>query len=273
MAEKNGNSKKVSIIVLLAAILVVGAIAAGASFLYSQQTSEGLIQEKQQTISSLEGEVNTAHNEIDRLEQLLESKETAVAPPPVEIPSGVDAGPQELDCLACHNLQQHKDFHVPEEIIKIDEAHGIRRRVCVDCHGPNGPPWSADEQMTDLSLIDFDPNVGVNGQFILSNRVVHSIHKRKLDEGSLSCDFCHVVGDSLDFTIPEVKSELGRVLYCQNEGCHDDEGGNYISIHVELRPFKCTTCHTGDLVNLHRGGTGVLGMFEVVNNTSQHILH
>lgn len=252
MAEEDGSKKKL--------ILVVGGISAGFSYFYSQQAFQSVLNEKQKKINELEKEVADAKVEIQRLEQQLSG---AIIP----------VVTKELDCALCHDLGQHKEFHVPQTIMKIDEAHGKRRRVCIDCHGPNGPPWSADEQMTDLEDIDFDPNVGKNGMFMLPNKVVHSIHKRKLDSGVLSCEFCHVVPGTTDFQIPTVKTELGRVLYCQNEGCHDNEGGDYIAIHVELRPFKCTTCHTGDLVGIHQEGTGKLGKFEIVNRTQIHISH
>jgi len=170
--------------------------------------------------------------------------------------------------------------------MKVDESHGLRRRVCIDCHGPNGYDdegnflgWNADKQMTDLDLIDFDSSEGENGKFILSNKVVHTIHKRKLDGGILNCQFCHVPPGSTDFVKPEVKTELGRVLYCQNEGCHDNDGGNYISIHIELRPFKCTTCHTGEIIGLHIPYTSQLGQFKFtpgINDTpgtEEHITH
>jgi hypothetical protein len=259
MASEDG-SKKVSFIFLLIIILVVGGAASGISYFYSQQLSQGKIQEAQTQIRNLQAEEGDLTLEIARLNRELEKKPQTVVT-------------KELDCLLCHDLEQHKEFHVPETIMKLDEAHGLRRRVCIDCHGPNGPPWSSDVQMTDLELINFDSRAGRNGKFILSNQVVHAIHKRKLDAGILSCEFCHVPAGSTDFVIPQAKTELGRVLYCQNEGCHDNEGGNYIAIHVELRPFKCTTCHTGDLVVVHQGGTGVLGQFTLVNRTVVHVSH
>ncbi len=254
MAEDEGSGK-ISIVVLLILILVVGGVSAGISYFYSQQVSQTRIGTLQRTINDLE----------ERLAS------TPAPPGPTQTPAPVVS--KELDCPLCHDMAQHKEFHVPEIIMKIDEAHGLRRRTCIDCHGPNGPPWSSDEQMTDFADISFDPTAGVNGKFVLSNKVVHSIHKRKLDAGILSCEFCHVAPGTEDFIKPEVKTELGRVLYCQNEGCHDSEGGNYIAIHLELRPFKCTTCHTGDLVAVHLGGTGKLGQFVTINATTSHVLH
>lgn len=254
----DGSGKgKTSVITLLIVLLSVAAIAAGISYYYSQQVAKSRMTDLQQTIHSQE-------TKIQSLQEISASSTTT----PISPASGED-----LNCLLCHDLEQHKEFHVPQEIMKIDEAHNKRRRICIDCHGPLGPPWSADKQLTDPADIKFDKTIGKNGAFILSNKIVHTIHQRKLDSGILTCQFCHVIPGSSEFTKPQVKSELGRVLYCQNEGCHDNEGGNYIAIHVELRPFKCTTCHTGDLVDVHKGGTGPLGSFGVVNGSKTHILH
>ena len=224
--------------------------------------------------------VKKLHEKNEELVNLLDSIEivknipspttTPVKKPPTSTPKKPSlpkvSGPGELDCLLCHELEQTKTFHFPQTIMKIDERDDKRRRVCVDCHGPNGydeagnfTGWSPDKQMTDLELIGFDDSEGINGKFILPNKVVHSIHKRKLDIGILTCQFCHVPPGETAFVKPRVKTELGRVLYCQNEGCHDNEGGNYIAIHIELRPFKCTTCHNGQLSDVHKGETEKLG--------------
>jgi nitrate reductase cytochrome c-type subunit len=268
----NGEgSGKTSIIVLLIVILVVGIAAAGITYFYSQQGVDASIQERQRMINALEEDLGNAELEIEKLKS-----QTPDVTPPDDGTTPVSTG--ELDCLQCHDIDQHKEFHVPQTIMQIDEAHGYRRRVCIDCHGPNGYDengnfigWEADKQMTDFDLINFNPREGENGAFELSNQVVHGVHKRKLDSGILTCQFCHVPPGTTEFVIPEVKSDLGRVLYCQNEGCHDSEGGNYISIHIELRPFKCTTCHTGEIIGVHLPGTSQLGKFEFVNGTEKHI--
>ncbi len=254
MVDETGAGKT-SIILLVIVVLSVAAIAGGISYYYSQQVAKSRMTDLQQTIHAQETTI-----------QSLKDATTTTAPTS-------SAAGEDLNCLLCHDLEQHKEFHVPQEIMKIDEAHNKRRRVCIDCHGPMGPPWSSDKQLTDPADIKFDRMIGTNGAFVLSNKIVHTIHQKKLDSGILSCEFCHVKPGSSEFTKPQVKSDLGRVLYCQNEGCHDNEGGNYISIHLELRPFKCTTCHTGDLVGVHKGGTGKLGTFEVVNGSRIHPKH
>ncbi len=250
---------KALIIVLLVVALAVAGISAGLSYFYSQQIFQSQLIEKD--------------NEIKDLQRRIAATPAPKATPPPT----TTVATQELDCLQCHELKQHKEFHVPQTIMKVDQAHGKRRRVCIDCHGPNAYDangnflgWNADKQMTDLADIDFDPTAGVNGKFILPNKVVHTIHKRKLEAGVVTCQFCHVPRGSLTFTIPPVKTELGRVLYCQNEGCHDAEGGNFIAIHIELRPFKCTSCHTGDIIKIHLPYTSRLGRFVNATHVTAH---
>ncbi len=244
---------KAVISVLLIVVLAAAGISAGLSYFYSQEIFQDQLIKKE--------------NEIKELQR----KIAATPAPPKATPSPTSTvATQELDCLLCHDIKQHKEFHVPQDIMKIDAAHGKRRRVCIDCHGPKGPPWSADEQMTDFADINYDAAVGENGAFKLPNRVVHGIHKRKLDSGALTCQFCHVPSGTTDFVIPQVKTELGRVLYCQNEGCHDSEGGNYIAIHIELRPFKCITCHTGDILVLHTPYTSKVGKFINATHITPH---
>ncbi|MEE8168450.1 MAG: hypothetical protein V3T58_06220, partial [Candidatus Hydrothermarchaeales archaeon] len=97
-------------------------------------------------------------------------------------------------CLKCHDKDQTTSFHVPEVIMKLEEGKGLRRRLCIDCHGPLGPPWSADEQLTDPAIITYDEDVGVNGVFTFPNKVPHSVHQGKIDAGAMKCDTCHVVG-------------------------------------------------------------------------------
>lgn len=162
----------------------------------------------------------------------------------------------ELDCIACHELDKTKAFHVPQTIMKIEATQDKRRRVCIDCHGPLGPPWSADKQLTELKDITYDPNVGLNGIFDFSNKVPHGIHKRKLEAGILNCEFCHVKGE--EFFIPQADVNKGQVLVCQNCMAHPEDG-NYITVHVEMKGYKCTVCHTGDLVKIHGDKTAKLG--------------
>ncbi|MFQ5887374.1 MAG: rhodanese-like domain-containing protein, partial [Candidatus Hydrothermarchaeales archaeon] len=151
---------------------------------------------------------------------------------------------------------QTKAFHIPQTIMKIDAAKDKRRRVCVDCHGPLGPPWSADEQLTELTDISYDSSVGENGVFAFPNKVPHSIHKRKLDANIMKCETCHVVNG--EFIIPQADATKGQVLVCQNCKFHPEEG-NYVTIHVEMGGLKCTVCHTGGIINVHKAKTADLG--------------
>ncbi len=163
---------------------------------------------------------------------------------------------EEINCFICHELIFTKDFHVPQSIVKIADATGKRRRICVDCHGPLGPPWSAEEQLTLLSDIVFNNRIGLNGVFEIPNKIPHSIHKAKMEEGVMRCQTCH--GNGTDLLVPMPDLARGQVLVCQN--CKDHpEGGNYIIIHVEMAGKGCSLCHTGGIVNIHRNRTERLG--------------
>jgi hypothetical protein len=200
--------------------------------------------------------------EIEELQKMLEEIAAAPpAPPPnvtVEAPPPKVEEPKitEINCITCHELDKTKTFHVPQTIMKINAAQGTRRRVCIDCHGPLGPPWSADKQMTDPRNITYDSTVGLNGVFRFPNKVPHSIHKRKLEARSLNCEACHVRGE--EFYIPQADVDKGQVLVCQNCMAHPEDG-NYVTVHVEMKGYKCTICHTGDLTGIHREKTADLG--------------
>jgi len=86
--------------------------------------------------------------------------------------------------------------------------------------------------------------------------VPHAIHKEKLDSGAAKCSDCH--GDDIEMIIPQADANAGQVLVCQNCKFHP-EGGNYITIHVELADLTCTTCHTGGIIEVHQSKTVLLG--------------
>lgn len=154
-------------------------------------------------------------------------------------------------CLSCHDREQTKSFHIPAKIMKIDERKNLRRRICVDCHGPRGN--SATEQMSDYNLIYPQED----GSFRLHNSIPHTIHKKKLETGAIKCETCHVIREG-EVTIPLPDISKGQILVC--EKCHlPSENGNYIAIHVEKGSKFCTTCHVGDLVAIHREATSKLG--------------
>jgi hypothetical protein len=148
--------------------------------------------------------------------------------------------------------------------LKIDENQGERRRICIDCHGPNAYDengifigWSSDQQMTPFSMISFDETAGVNGVFDFPGSVPHAIHKRLLYSLKIiTCDDCHLSGDEIER--PKVDSGKGQVLVCQNCKYHPEEG-NYIKIHVEDGGKGCQTCHSGGVIEIHKEKTFSLG--------------
>jgi len=141
--------------------------------------------------------------------------------------------------------------------MKIDEARGKRRRVCIDCHGPLYPGGNAEKQATPLEMISYNPDAGLNGVFSIKSSVVHDIHKKKIENKIIRCITCH--GEGEEIIKPKADVNKGQVLYCQSCKYHPDEG-NYISIHVELAGKQCTLCHLGNVVGIHKEKTAKLGM-------------
>ncbi|RMF91055.1 MAG: hypothetical protein D6733_02245 [Methanobacteriota archaeon] len=204
-------------------------------------------------VSRYQGQLEAKTEKVAQLERSLrELKSPATPPPKVSGAAEVVQG-EDINCLICHDLDQTKSFHVPQRIMRIDERDGKRRRVCVDCHGPNGPPWSADEQQTPLSMAYYDNESGI---IEITSEVPHGIHKRKIDSGVVQCQTCHGTGTKM--VIPAPDTSKGHVLVCQNCKFHP-ENGNYITIHVELAGKKCTTCHTGGVIAVHQEKTKTLG--------------
>ncbi|MEE9594406.1 MAG: cytochrome c [Candidatus Hydrothermarchaeales archaeon] len=167
-----------------------------------------------------------------------------------------ETSPDDINCLGCHDYVQHKRFHTAAEIMKIDELRGKRRRICIDCHGPLGPPWDADKQLTEESDLEYDPEPGLNGVFKMPNKVPHNIHLEMINDGSLQCQYCHLRDDQL--YVPEAKVEIGQVLNCENCG-HHPEGANFWTVHIEMNGLPCTTCHTEGVQVIHGQATTRLG--------------
>ncbi len=154
-------------------------------------------------------------------------------------------------CFGCHDPDQTKSFHTPKKIVEIAESKGLRRRICVDCHGPDGN--SAAEQMSSISMIKLQED----GTFRLGNIIPHSIHTEKMDLGAMACETCHLSSEG-DLEIPVADAGQGQVLVC--EKCHIPVNkGNYIAIHVEYGSKSCLTCHTGDVIGIHKEATSMLG--------------
>ena len=204
-------------------------------------------------VSRYQGELKEKAEEISRLERgIHEAREPAASEPTVSTAADALIG-DEVNCLACHDSTQTKAFHLPQTIMKIDERSGKRRRVCIDCHGPLGPPWSADEQLTPLSQITFNASTGT---LEMDSTVTHNIHKRRLDSGAIRCQSCH--GEETKMVIPAPDPAKGQVLLCQDCKYHPEEG-NYLTIHLEVAGKKCTTCHTGGVIKVHQNKTKALG--------------
>jgi hypothetical protein len=227
-----------------ALILAVAILAAGVSYQMGTSYYKNELSIKRQRILDLESSIEEA--------LLLQT------PPPTKRPPSEDDSDfeGELDCSICHEPNQTKGFHVPQTIMKIDVESGKRRRVCIDCHGPLGPPWSADEQLTSFSDIKYNASVGANGIIEVPNKVPHSVHKQKLESGAIRCQTCH--GNGKEIIIPKADTSKGQVLVCQNCKFHPEEG-NYITIHLEIAGKKCTTCHTGSIIEVHKAKTNALG--------------
>jgi len=160
-------------------------------------------------------------------------------------------------CFECHDAEHTLSFHYPDTIMEIEEFKGIRRRICVDCHGPTGT--DPDSPMTPDSKITW---VEEEGHFRLSSDVPHGIHLNKVESGAMACETCHLIKDG-DPT--QLGSELanpvpgeGQILVCQM--CHlPSDPGNYISVHIFSGHQVCSTCHTGEIKDIHKRATGKLG--------------
>lgn len=162
-------------------------------------------------------------------------------------------------CFECHDAQQTASFHYPDRIMAIEEKKDQRRRICVDCHGPAGN--NPDSQMTDPRDIVWVAN---ESQFKVSSRVVHAIHGKKIEIKAMECETCHLIKNNDPRVLGEYpvlpQANPGQILVCQI--CHlPSDPGNYIRIHIISGHQECTTCHTGDIKEIHKRATAALGSF------------
>ncbi len=160
-------------------------------------------------------------------------------------------------CFECHDPEQTLGFHYPDTIMGIEEFKGIRRRICVDCHGPQGT--DPDSPMTAESKIKW---VEEKGHFRLSSDVPHGIHANKLESGAMACETCHLIKDGdptqLGIELATPIPGQGQILVC--EMCHlPSTPGNYINVHIFSGHQVCNTCHTGEMKDIHKRATGKLG--------------
>jgi hypothetical protein len=209
--------------------------------------------------------VSKSADQLSHLESDLRVKELEFAKLSSQSESAVPHGDtQDINCLVCHDLSLTKRFHIPQTIMKIDAARGKRRRICIDCHGPNAYDeqgnyvgWSAEQQMTPLGLISFNESAGPNGVFEFQSIIPHSIHSRLMNTLKvMGCEDCHLLTAEIEIPIADIDN--GQVLVCQNCKYHPEEG-NYIKIHVEDGGKGCPTCHLGNVLGVHKEKTLQLG--------------
>lgn len=112
--------------------------------------------------------------------------------------------------------------------------------ICSDCHG-EVRGFHTVEKITALDTIR-----GVNPRICTSCHGTnpHEIHNDRIVRGKLTCDDCHLKDGEV--VIPEVQPE--DILIC--EQCHLK--GNYVDIHVDFGGGTCSSCHVGDVGNIHR---------------------
>ncbi len=160
-------------------------------------------------------------------------------------------------CFECHDPELTAEFHYPDKIMAIEEKKDLRRRICIDCHGPGGN--NPDKQMTDPRDIKWMED---EGYFRVTPDTIHAIHGKKLEIEALECQTCHLIKDN-DPTQVGVfpvlpKPNPGQILVCQI--CHlPSNQGNYLAIHVISGKRECTNCHTGELKGIHKRATADLG--------------
>ncbi len=160
-------------------------------------------------------------------------------------------------CFECHDASQTASFHYPDKIMGIEEKKGLRRRICVDCHGPAGN--NADRQMTDPEDIVW---LEEEEYYHVSPSIVHAIHADKLEHKAMVCETCHLIKDNNPTLLGSYpvrpKPKSGQILVCQL--CHlPSDPGNYLRIHILSGHQECITCHTGDLKDIHKRATSALG--------------
>ncbi len=131
-----------------------------------------------------------------------------------------------------------------ESVIGVLEASAVEvadtKIICSDCHGAV-KSFHTVEKITALDRIR-----GVNPRICTSCHGAnpHEIHNDRIVRGKMSCDDCHLKDGEV--VIPETPP--GDILVC--EQCHLK--GNYVDIHVDFGGGTCSSCHVGDVGNIHR---------------------
>ena len=180
------------------------------------------IQGKQE-LEGKEHEISVKDAEITDLKKTIADFEGRV---PTDGDCPVVGGDSGLVCSTCHGIDQTKSFHDVVNIKLLSESKGQTPRICTTCHGSSP----------------------------------HNVHKKKLDNGQMDCNSCHVSAEG-DYVVPQVPE--GKLLVC--EACHAFSGkpedvGNYVSIHIVEGNRECDICHMGDPIKIHKRATEKLGV-------------
>ncbi len=243
---------------LVTALLVfsVIALAGVASYQFGTKTATRQLSEVEKdliikdvyllSLGREEKQLTVFQQRIDALQQAIKEKEEEV----IEVQAHHE--PQ-LNCLACHDLEQTRSFHSVQRIFAIQEKKNLRIRICVNCHGPPGNSSS--------------PIPNASQPYPSDDSHPHVVHHLKLDAGDMTCGTCHVYNG--EYRYPKPKN--GQLLVC--ELCHAN--GNFITIHIdgkiledavmdqkwmkESKKHACTICHMGGVVDIHKRATGKLG--------------
>jgi hypothetical protein len=136
-------------------------------------------------------------------------------------------------------LLAEKESQIEALQSKVSESQ-TTKIICSDCHG----------EVTDFHTVEkitrLDALRGKNPRICTTCHGLdpHEIHGNLLSRNKLECDNCHLKDGKL--TIPQVLP--GQTLVC--EQCHLE--GNYVDIHVNYGGGTCSSCHVGDIGNIHK---------------------
>jgi hypothetical protein len=136
-------------------------------------------------------------------------------------------------------LIKEKDSQIEALQSMVSESQ-TTKIICADCHG----------EVTGFHTIEkiakLDALRGKNPRICTSCHGLdpHEIHGNLLNRNRLECDDCHLKEGKL--IIPKVQP--GHTLVC--EQCHLE--GNYVDIHVNYGGGTCSSCHVGDIGNVHK---------------------
>lgn len=234
-----------TVILIVCMIVLVG----GVSYLVGASKYDRRLREMDRDIIGRDIYLKDLEEEASRLAVLQAGRKPVEGKKMIQTPSAM------LNCLMCHDLEQTRSFHFVERIMDIQDAKGLRRRICTNCHGPPEDPSTAIP----------DPSK----PYPSDDSHPHRVHQAKLDANAITCGACHEYKG--EFRYPKPKE--GQLLVC--ELCHAN--GNFITLHIdgqilkdgEVDPVwikegdkhKCQECHWGDVVDIHKRATADLGQY------------